>query len=149
MTGQIRPLRNAGGTGPCPAAGAWLRRSPESPVVAVVPLIAVGGALVLALLIANAQGAEVGVRVCPGGAALTEEFTCTGGAREVSSSYLSKRVRLLPSRGRSLVQVPSVAQNRAVTVPSSDRHLQAPGLRQLGRGLGTGGAGLSHGWGGA
>lgn len=68
--------------------------SPESPSVAVVSLIAIGGTLVLARFVANTQRAEVGVRVGPGSTALTEEFVCGEGTWDVSFSYLTSRPRL-------------------------------------------------------
>lgn len=70
---------------PCPG-GAGAQHSPEGPGVAVVPLIAVGRTLVLARFVANAQRAEAGARVRPGGTALTKELACEEGTWAVSST---------------------------------------------------------------
>lgn len=65
--------------------------SPESPRVAKVSLVAIGGTLVRAIFFANTQRTELGLRVGPGGTALTEEFICGEGTWEISSSYLTLR----------------------------------------------------------
>lgn len=59
--------------------------SPESPVVAVVSLFAVGGTLVLTLLVTNTQSTEIGSGVSPRGAALAEEFIWAEGRGYVSA----------------------------------------------------------------
>lgn len=61
--------------------------SPQSPGVAVVSLLAVGGTLILTLLIANTQSTEIGFGVSPGGTALAEEFVWTGGRMCIISCF--------------------------------------------------------------
>lgn len=51
--------------------------SPESPDVALVPLLAVGVTLILTALVTNTQVTEIGIEERPRGAAFVKEFLWT------------------------------------------------------------------------
>lgn len=78
------------------------QNSPKSPSVAEVPLTVVGHALVLTLLVADAQCAETGLQVSPRGTALAKEFIC---GERTRASALRPGVE---TRGLSTQQAPQL-----------------------------------------